>query len=69
MAPFYGYGSTISRLQSHYEVTVKFLPLSSKDFLVLISWTSKGWKAKSALEPPRGFEPGTTELGIQHLQH
>ena len=24
---------------------------------------------KSTLEPPRGFECGTAELGIQHLNH
>ena len=26
MTPFYGCGSTVSRLQSHYEGTVNFLP-------------------------------------------
>ena len=36
MAPFYGWGSTVSRLQSHYEETVYFLPLSPQEFLVLI---------------------------------
>ena len=36
MLPFYGWGSTASRLQSHYEETVYFLPLSSQKFLVLI---------------------------------
>ena len=29
IVPFYGCGSTVSRLQSHYEETVYFLPLSS----------------------------------------
>ena len=28
MAPFYGWGSTVSRLQSHYKQTVYFLSLS-----------------------------------------
>ena len=28
MTPFYGWGSTAARLQSHYEETVYFLPLS-----------------------------------------
>ena len=37
---FYGWGSTISRLQSNYEETVNFLPLSSQQFLVPIL---KGW--------------------------
>ena len=27
IAPFYGWGSTVSWLQSHYEETVYFLPL------------------------------------------
>ena len=36
MAPFYGWGSTISKLQKHYEEKVHFLPLSSHKFLVLI---------------------------------
>ena len=36
MAPFYGWGSTVSRLQSHYEETVYLLPLSSQKFLVMI---------------------------------
>ena len=35
-APFYGWGSTASRLQSHYEEVVYFLPLSSQKYLVLI---------------------------------
>ena len=64
MALFYGWGSTVSRLQSHYEETVYFLPLSSQKFLVLILSTSEGWKAELTLEPPSGFELGTPELGI-----
>ena len=39
MAPFYGWGSTTSRLQSHYKEAVYFLPLSSKKFPVLI-WSA-----------------------------
>ena len=34
MAPFYGWGSTVSRLQSHYEETVYFLPISLSYFAV-----------------------------------
>ena len=34
MAPFYGWGSTVSWLLSHYE-EVYFLPFSSQKFLVL----------------------------------
>ena len=36
VVPFYGWGSTASRLQSHDEEVVFFLPLSSQKFLVLI---------------------------------
>ena len=52
MAPFYGWGSTASRLQ----------PLRGGSLS-----TSKGWKAESTLEPPSGFEHGTPRLGIQRL--
>ena len=62
MAPFYGWGSTISRLESHLEEAVYFLPLLSQKFLVLILSTSEGWKAELTLEPPSGFEHGTPEL-------
>ena len=51
-----GSGSTASRLQSHYEETVYFLPLSSQKFLVLIRSTSEGRKAEMILKPPSGFE-------------
>ena len=44
--PFYGWGSTASRLQSHFEQAVYFFPLSSQKFLVLILSTSEGWKAE-----------------------
>ena len=33
MAPFYEWGSTASRLQSHFEEAVYFLPLSSRNSL------------------------------------
>ena len=52
---------------SHFEEAVYFLPLSSKKLLVLILSTSEGWKAESTLEPPSGFEHGTTRLGIHPL--
>ena len=44
--------STVSRLESYYEKTVFFLPLSRREFQKLISLTSEGWKAESTLEPP-----------------
>ena len=36
MAPFYGWGLTTSRLHSHNEEAVYFVPLRSQKFLVLI---------------------------------
>ena len=56
MAPFYGWGSTASRLQGHYEETVYFLPLCCLTFLVLIRSISEGWKAKMTLKPSSGFD-------------
>ena len=46
MGPFYGWGSTASRLQSHNEEAVYFLLLSSQ---VLFWLTSDIWKAESTL--------------------
>ena len=69
MASFYGWGSTISKLQSHYKETVYFLPLIPQEYLVLISSISEGCKVESTLEPLRNFESGTPGLGIQRLKH
>ena len=69
MTLFYGWSSTVSRLQIHNEETVNFLPSNSLEFLVL-SWSdSEGWKAELTLEPLSGFETGTPGLEIQHLNH
>ena len=65
-SPF-GWGSTASRLQSHYEETVCFLPVSSQEFLVLISSTSEGWKAESTLEPPSGLNDNLVFLTFLNL--
>ena len=51
MAPFYGWSSADSRLQSHHEETVYALSLNFQKFLV--SWTSKEWKDELTFEPPR----------------
>ena len=56
MAPFYGWSSTVSRLQSHCEETVYILTLGPHNFLVLIKLAFEGWKAELTLELPRGFE-------------
>ena len=69
MDPFYGWGSTASKLHGLYEEVVYFLPLSSQKFLVLIWSTLEGWKAESNLEPPSGSEHGTPGLWIKRLKH
>ena len=68
-APFYGWGSTVSRLQSHHEETIYFFPLGPQDFLVLSQSASEGLKAELTLEPLNGFESMTPGLGIHHLNH
>ena len=67
MNPFYGWGSTILTLQSHYEEAVYFLPLRFQNFLVLID--PEAWKTESVLEPPSGFKHDTAGLGIQRFNH
>ena len=69
MAPFEGWGSTLSRLQSHEIETAYLPPLSPQEYLELIFTTSKGWKTELTLEPLSGFEPRTPGLGIQRLNH
>ena len=56
---FYGWGSTASRLQSHYEGAVYFLLISPQEILVLIWSTSAEWKTDLTLKLPPAFEPGT----------
>ena len=69
MVPSYGWGSTVSRLQSHDKETVYFLPLGHSEYLVLILSISERWKVKSTLELFSGFEPETPGLGIQHVNY
>ena len=64
MVPFYGWGLTASRLEPLQGGSLLFTTNSLK-FMVLISSTSEGWMDESTLEPPSGFEHGTSELGIQ----
>ena len=63
----YGWISTVSRRQSHYEETVYFLPQSSQEYPVLISSISEGWKVESTLGPLSDLESGAPELGIRHF--
>ena len=69
MAPFYGRGSTASRLQSlrggSLLFTIQFPELSGTHFIDL----GRMKKAESTLEPPSGFEHGTPGLVIQRLNH
>ena len=66
--PFYGWGSTASRLEPLREgsllFTTKFPEIPGTHFIDL-----EGWKAESTLELPTGFEHGTPGLGIQRLNH
>ena len=67
MSPFM---DEVQLFQSYRATTKGFtLPLSPQKIMVLISSTSEWLKAELILEPPSGFEPGTPELGIQHLNH
>ena len=59
MAPFYGWGSTASRLE----------PLQEGSLLFTTKFPDIPGKAESTLEPPSGFEHGTPALGIQRLNH
>ena len=66
MAPFYGWGSTISRLEPLRGGSLLFTTKFPKIPGTHIS-TSEGWTAESTLEPPNGFEHRTPGLGIQRL--
>ena len=68
MAPFYGWGSTASRLEplrgGSLHFTSKFPDIPGTHFTDL-----RRMKAESTLEPANGFEHGNLGLGIQHLNH
>ena len=55
MAPFYGWGSTASRLQRHYEETAYFLPLSFQKFVILIRSTTKDERLRRTVSHPVVF--------------
>ena len=69
MAPFYGWGSTASRLVPLREgsllFTTKFPDIPGTHFNDL----GRMKKAESTLEPPSGFEHRTSGLEIQRLNH
>ena len=68
MAPFYGWGSTASRLEplrgGSLLFTTKFPEIPGTHFIDLGRLT-----AESTLEPLSGFEQGNPGLGIQRLNH
>ena len=68
VAPFYRWGSTVSKLEplwgGNLLFTIKFLKISG----IHLS-TSEGWEAESTLEPPSGFDYKTPGLGTQRLNH
>ena len=68
MAPFYGWGSTASRLEPLQGGSLLFT-INPQKFLVLTLSTSEGRKAESTLEPTGGFEHMAPGLGIQRLNH
>ena len=69
MRPFYEWGSNAARPQLLRGGNLLFTTTFPQKFLVLILSTSEGWKTKSTLEPPSGFEHGTPGLGIQRLEN
>ena len=62
MTPFYEWGLTVSRLQSHSQEIAYFLPLSRQKFVELIWPTSQGWKVESTLEPTTGQHSENTRI-------
>ena len=68
MTPFYGWSLTVSRLQplrgGSFLFTTNLPEISGTHFI-----DKEGWKAEPTLEPPRGFEHGTSGLRIQRYNH
>ena len=69
MVPFYGCGSTASRLQplrgASLLFTIQLPEIPGAHFIDL-----EGWEAESTLEPPpSGFGHGAPGLGIQRLNY
>ena len=69
LAPFHGWSSNVSRLQSHYGETVYFSPLNPQEFVVLTWSTMEEWKTELILKPLSVFEIRTPGLGMQQLDH
>ena len=68
MASFYGWSSTVSRLQPLRRDSVLFTT-KTQEVVVLIWSTSKGWKTESTLEPPSGFKPRVFGSWVQCPNH
>ena len=69
MALFYGWSSTVARLQSHYEEAVYFFTTKSPGVPGTHFIHLGRRKVESTLEPLGDFEPGTNGLGTQQLNH
>ena len=59
---FYGWGSAVSRLQSHYCETVYFLPLRPQEFLVFILSNWKDGRLSWPWSHPVVLKPGHLDL-------
>ena len=55
-------------MSQRYRASLLFTT-TPQEFVALISSTLKGWKAKSILELPSGFEPGIPGTEIQCPNH
>ena len=69
MALFYGWDSTVSGLQSHYEETFYFLPVSPEEFLVLILWKWMDERLSLLWSHPVIWNLRYPGFGIQHPNH
>ena len=60
MVRFYGWGSTASRLETHYEEAVNYLQLSSQKFLVLTVSGVSGFNNLTVKNYPSSNIPKST---------
>ena len=70
MVAFHGWGSTMARLQSHYEETLLFTTKSPgvPGTHVIDHGRMKGpWLDEVSLEPPSGLGPEIPKLATQHF--
>ena len=68
MVPFYGWGSTASRLEPLWGGSLLFTTQFPEIPGRILS-TSEEWKAEPTLEPLSSFEHGIPRLGMQRPNH